>query len=104
MSLATHKVNCKIFSFLNSRTTNKLCSEINATSSELHKEVTLLSKGNVLRRMYDLQEKQIFYQEETMEFENRPSQDEKLNQSKGLADTFVFLIELSISCIHHGCV
>jgi hypothetical protein len=54
--------------------------------------------------MYDLQEKQIFYQEETMEFENRPSQDEKLNQSKGLADTFVFLIELSISCIHHGCV
>jgi hypothetical protein len=84
MSLIIQAVNSIKFSALSSRISTKLCFEMNAESTQLllHTEVRWLSKGKVLKCMYDLHEElDVFFTEKgKIEFKDLFSQDKKLNQ------------------------
>jgi hypothetical protein len=106
MSLVVQAVNFIKSSTLNSRIFTKLRFEMNAESTQLllHTEVRWLSKGKVLKRVYDLHEElEVFFTEKRkMEFKDFFSQDEKLNQIAYLADMFGLLNQMNISLQGHN--
>jgi hypothetical protein len=84
MSLIIQAVNFIKSSALSSRIFTKLRFEMNTESTQLllHAEVRWLSKGKVLKCVYDLHEELavFFTEKQKMEFKDLFSQDEKLNQ------------------------
>jgi hypothetical protein len=106
MSLVIQAVNFIKSSALSSRILTKLCFEMNAESTKLllYTEVRWLSKGKVLKRVYDLHEElAVFFTEKgKMEFKDLFSQDEKLNQITYLADMFGLSNQLNISLQGHN--
>jgi hypothetical protein len=106
MSLVIQAVNFVKSSALSSRIFTKLCFEMNAESTQLllHAEVRWLSKGKVLKCVYDFHEELalFFTKKGKMKFKDLFSQDEKLNQIAYLADKFGLLNQLNISLQGHS--
>jgi hypothetical protein len=89
-----------------SRIFTKLHFEMNAESTQLllNTEVRWLSKGKVLKRVYDLHgELAVFFTEKVkIEFRDLFSQDEEFNQIAYLAGMFGLLNQLNISLQWHN--
>lgn len=88
-------------SALNSRLFQKLCQEMDASHDVLlfHTEVRWLSRGKVLKRVFDLHAelKAFFNQKNKTEFEELFSDNQHLHKLAYLVDIFAILNELNLS-------
>ncbi|XP_040275778.1 protein ZBED8-like [Bufo bufo] len=88
-------------SSLNSRLFSQLCNELDATHNALlfHTEVRWLSRGKVLKRVFDLRDelRMFFNQKAKPQFEALFSDKSELQKIAYLVDIFVILNELNLS-------
>ncbi|XP_040191825.1 zinc finger BED domain-containing protein 5-like [Rana temporaria] len=88
-------------SALNSRLFSKLCNELEASANVLlfHTEVRWLSRGKVLKRVFDLRNelKTFFNQKAKPQFEALFSDENELQKIAYLVDIFAILSELNLS-------
>ncbi|XP_039224610.1 protein ZBED8-like [Crotalus tigris] len=98
-------INCVNFvkaSSLNTRLFSQLCNELDAPSNALlfHTEVRWLSKGKVLKRVFELRDelKTFFIQKERPQFEAIFSDNSELQKIAYLVDIFAILNELNYHC------
>ncbi|XP_040275585.1 protein ZBED8-like [Bufo bufo] len=88
-------------SSLNSRLFSQLCNELDATHNALlfHTEVRWLSRGKVLKRVFDLRDelRMFFNQKAKPQFEALFSDKSELQKMAYLVDIFVILNELNLS-------
>ncbi|XP_039175589.1 SCAN domain-containing protein 3-like [Crotalus tigris] len=96
-------INCVNFvkaSSLNTRLFSQLCNELDAPNNALfHTEVRWLSKGKVLKRVFELCDelKMFFIQKERPQFEAIFSDNSELQKIAYLVDIFAILNELNLS-------
>ena len=101
MKSVVSSVNFVKASALNSRLFSKLCNEMDASNDVLlfHTEVRWLSRGKVLKRVFDLRDelKMFFNQKSKPQFEALFSDKNELQKIAYLVDIFAILNELNLS-------